>query len=80
MADKVKLNMRELNKLMRSPKVQSEVNARAARISAAAGPKYRIVPSPHRYTARTFVEPVPDTRISDADQSTLLRAFDSGRA
>lgn len=73
----VKLKLRELNKLMRSAPVQSETNARAARIAAAAGPKYRRVPSPHRYKARAFVEPVPDVEISDVDQARLLRAFGS---
>lgn len=76
---KVKLQLKGLNKIMRSDPVQAELNARAARVAAAAGPKYRITPRPHKYTARTFVEPKPGETVSDADNLRLLRAIDAAR-
>ncbi len=72
---KIKLNLRQLNKLMRSQPVQSKVNAEAGRMSARAGDKFRVTPSPHRYTARAFVEPKPGERLSDADRLALIRAL-----
>ncbi|QIK62339.1 hypothetical protein G7068_03290 [Leucobacter viscericola] len=77
---RVKLKLSGLNKVMRSPAVQAEVNARAARVSAEAGPKYRMVVYPHRYSARAFVEPVAGAKISDADNARLLRALNAARA
>lgn len=75
MADKVKLNLRELNKLMRSAPVQAKVNAEGARMANRAGPKFRVTPSPHRWVARAFVEAKPGERLSDADRIALLRAL-----
>ena len=75
----VKLKLAGLNKLMRSAPVQSLVNEKAGRISAAAGPKYRVVVRPHRYTARAFVEPRESEQISDADTIGLLRALGSAK-
>lgn len=63
---------------MRSKPVQDKLNAEAGRISARAGAKFRIVPSPHKFTARTFVEAKPDERLSDADRLALLRAVSGG--
>ena len=74
---RVKLKLSGLNKLMRSEPVQSKVNAEAARMAARAGTKFRITPSPHRYTARAFVEPKPGVRLSDADRLALLRSLGS---
>lgn len=72
---KVRLQLKGLNKLMRSEPVQQRVNAEAARRANRAGPKYRMVPSPHRYTARAFIEPKPGERIRDADTLGLLRSI-----
>ncbi len=73
----VKLKLSGLNKLMRSEPVQAKVNSEAARVAARAGGKFRIMPSPHRYTARAFVEPKPGVRLNDADRLALLRALGS---
>lgn len=72
---KVKLNLRELNKLMRSTPVQSALNAEGARMANRAGQKFRLTPSPHRWTARAFVESKPGKRLSDADRMALLRSI-----
>ena len=76
----VKLKLAGLNKLMRSAPVQSLVNEKAGRISADAGPKYRVVVRPHRYTARAFVELRDGERATDADTAGLLGAIDSARS
>lgn len=78
-AVRVKLNLKGLNELMTSAPVQAEVNKRAAKVSAAAGPKYRMVVRPHRYTARAFVEPVDGAKVTDDDQRRLLGGIDAGR-
>lgn len=72
---KVRLQLKGLNKLMRSDPVQGRLNAEGARRANRAGPKYRMVPSPHRYTARVFIEPKPGERISDSDTLGLLRSI-----
>lgn len=71
----VKLKLRELNKLMRSAPVQSAVNAEGARMANRAGTKFRLTPSPHKWTARAFVESKPGERLSDADRMALLRSI-----
>lgn len=76
---RVKLKLKGLNQLMTSAPVQSLVNEKAAKVSAAAGPKYRMVVRPHRYTARAFVEPVEGANITDDDQRRLLGGIDSAR-
>lgn len=70
-----KLNLRGLNKLMRSEPIQAKVNAEAGRMSARAGSKFRVKPDPHKWTARAFVESKPGERLSDADRMALLRAI-----
>lgn len=76
---RVKLKLKGLNELMTSAPVQAEVNKRAAKIAASAGPKYRMVVRPHKWTARAYVEPVEGERTTDADQRRLLGALDAGR-
>lgn len=72
---KVKLKLRELNKLMRSASVQAKVNAEAGRMASRAGPKFRVKPDPHKWTARAFVESKPGEALSDADRVALLRSL-----
>ena len=75
----VKLKLKNVNALMRSKPVQDEVNKRAAKIANAAGPKYRLIVSPHKWVARAYVAPVDGAKITDSDQAGLLRALDAGR-
>lgn len=79
MSVRVKLKLGGLNKLMRSPEVQAEVNRAAGRVRAAAGDKFQVHPSPHRWVARAFVEAKPDVRTTHADRERLLRALDSAK-
>lgn len=76
---RVKLSLKGINKLMTSAPVQAEVNKRAAKIAASAGPKYRMVVRPHKWTARAFVEPVEGARVTDDDQRRLLGGLDAAR-
>lgn len=77
---KVKLKLRGLNKLMRSAPIQAEVNAAAGRLKAAAGEKFQVKPSPHRWTARAFVEPKKGEHTTDEDVLALLRAVGKTRS
>lgn len=71
-----RLQLRGLNKAMRAR--QPELNATAARVAAAAGPKFRLVVRPHKHTARAYVEAVEGAKLTDADVARLLRALDAG--
>lgn len=77
MAKNVRVNIKlsQLNKLMRSQPVQAKVNAEAGRVAARAGGSFRVAPSPHRWTARAFVEKPEGEATSDADRLDLLRAL-----
>lgn len=81
MADvKVKLKLREINKLMTSAPVVSMVAQRAKRIAAAAGPGFIAVVNPHKYTARAYIR--TDTQAArkrQAQDAVLERSLDAGR-
>ncbi|UOQ56070.1 hypothetical protein MUN78_10175 [Leucobacter allii] len=76
---KVKLNLKGLNELMRSAPVQAKVNEEAGRIKARAGDKFQVHPSPHRYTARAFVEAKKGKKLTDADRQRLLEALGAAK-
>lgn len=76
---RVRIDLIGLNRLMRSAPVQAEVNKAAGRISAAAGAKFQVHPSPHRWVARAFVEGTRDARITHADRERLLRAMSAAK-
>lgn len=73
---RVRVKLAGLNKVMRSPGVQAKVNEEAGRMAARAGAKFRVTPSPHRWTARAFVEPRPGEHLTDAERLALLRSVD----
>lgn len=76
----VKLKLREINKLMTSQPVVSEVAARAARVRRAAGDGFVTIVKPHRYTARAFVMAETDSaRRRQAKDAVLERAIDAAR-
>lgn len=76
----VRLNLRGLNALMRSAPVQALVDERAKRIAAAAGPDFEVVSSPHKYTARAFVQPANGTGArQEARDKVLTRSLDAAR-
>lgn len=76
---RVKLKLKGLNQLMRSAPIQAKVNEKAAKVAAAAGPKYRMVVRPHRYTARAFVEPIEGAKVTDADQRRLIGGISAAK-
>ena len=76
----VNLNLPGLNALMRSAEVQAEVNRRGQRIQAAAGENFEYVASPHRYTARGYVQVNGAAGArEEARDKRLTRSLDAGR-
>lgn len=53
----VRLNLPNLNAVMRSAKAQAIVDAAGRRMAAAAGDDFEYVASPHRWVARGYVQP-----------------------
>lgn len=77
---KVKLKIREINKLMKSNAVQSEVARRARRMANAAGIGFEAVVNPAKYTARAFVRTANAVgRKRQAEEAVLERSLDAGR-
>lgn len=79
---KLKKKLGGLNKLMTSPPVQAEVNRRAAKIAAAAGPKYRMViqgKKRSKRVARAYVQPAKGVATNDDDERRLLGALDAAK-
>jgi hypothetical protein len=80
MADvKVKLKLREINKLMTSAPVVSMIAQRAKRIAAAAGPGFIASINSHKYTARAYIK--TDTtaaRKRQAEDAVLERSLSAG--
>lgn len=70
--NRTQVRLSGINKVMRA--AQPVVNAAAARISARAGAKFRLVVRPHRWTGRAHVEPAEGQDLTDADVTRLLRA------
>lgn len=53
----VQLDLNGLNKIMTSPEIQAVVDSTGRRMAAAAGDGFEYVASPHRWTARGYVQP-----------------------
>lgn len=53
----VRLNLPNLNAVMRSAKAQAIVDTAGRRMAAAAGDDFEYVASPHRWVARGYVQP-----------------------
>lgn len=82
MAEKptVKLKLAGLNQVMRLPDVQRLLDERGRRAAAAAGPNFEYVASPHRWTARGFVQPAnAEGAREEAKDKKLTRAIDAAR-
>lgn len=77
----VKLNLQGINAIMTSAQVQDDLNRRAARIAAAAGPGFDWAPGrPHPWVARAYVwTGDADAERAEATERTLTRAIDAGR-
>lgn len=76
---RVRINLKNVNRLMKSPPVQAEVNKAAGRIAAAAGSKFQVHPSQHRWVARAFVELAPGEWATHRDRERLLSALDAAK-
>ena len=76
---RLKRNLRGLNKLMTGTAATAEAMRAAHHIRRAAGPKYEVVASPHKWTAGAVVRPRDGEHIGDADRMALLRAVASAR-
>jgi hypothetical protein len=77
----VKLNLPGLNAVMKSAAVQADLNARAARIAAAAGDGFDWAPgAPHPWVARAYVwTATGEAEREEATTRALTRAIDAGR-
>jgi hypothetical protein len=76
----VKLNLRGLNALMKSEGVQRDLDARGQRMAKLAGENFEYVPSPGRYTARGYVQPIGvEGKREEARDKKLTRSIDAGR-
>ncbi len=76
----VKLKIRGIRELLKSPPVQAEVTARAQRMARSAGEGFEAVEKPHKYTSRAFVQ--TDGREGakrQAEGAVLERALDAAR-
>lgn len=78
MTVRVKLKIRGINELMRSPGVTAEVARQAKRMAEDAGPDFEFDVVPHRYTARAFIRPANEAgRRQQADDAVLERVVGS---
>lgn len=77
--ERSQLRLSSLNRVMRDQAFQADVNRRMAKVAAAAGPKFRLVVRPHRFTARAYVEAADGERLTDADVSRLLKGLEAAR-
>jgi hypothetical protein len=74
MAVKVRLNIRGINALMSSARVQAELDDVGESMASEAGAGFEYVPSPHRWTARGFVQvDSADGARRQADEAVLER-------
>lgn len=80
---KIKYNIKAFEEIRRLPAVAAEVDSRAARIAAAAGPGYESSPyrgaTRHRASVITTTPKAMQHEKSHRGSSRLLRAIDAGR-
>lgn len=77
---RVKLNLQGLNRLMRSAPVQDLVDAIGEGMAEQAGEGFEYASSPHRYTARGYVQVASgEGARRQADEAVLERVIGSTR-
>lgn len=77
---RIVLNRRGVRELLRSREIQADLERRAQRIAAAAGPGHEVTVEQGRNRARAAVRTdTIDAMISEATDHTLTRALDAGR-
>lgn len=80
MAIRVRVNNRAVRALMNDPKVKAELERRAARIAAAAGPGMEVDSQNYERRARASVRTATNAaRRAEATGRALTRAIDAGR-
>lgn len=73
---RVKLNLKAVNKIMRSPEVEAELVRHAKGIQSAAGEGFEVDSKAHRWVARVYVQTTDyASRREEAKRRTLSRAF-----
>lgn len=76
----VKLKLKGLNEVMRSPGVQAKVDQVGRAIAAAAGDGFEYNASPHKWTARGYISArTAEARRAEANNRVLLSALSAGR-
>lgn len=77
---RIQLNRKGVRTLLRSPAVLADLEGRARRIAAAAGPGHVVDSSVGRNRARAAViTATAEAMLSEAKHRTLTRAIDAGR-
>jgi hypothetical protein len=77
--ERITIKLRGLNQVMRSPGAQARVDAVGARMAAAAGEGYEYQRSPHKWTARGFVQTANQKgRAREARSKVLNRVLSAG--
>jgi hypothetical protein len=77
---RVKLNSKGVRDLLKSAELRADLDARARRIAAAAGPGFEAQPSAGPARARAVVITATDeARAAEATDRALTRAIDAGR-
>jgi len=73
---RVKLNLKNINKIMRSEAVEAELRKHAEKIQDAAGEGFEVDSKAHRWVARVYVQTTDyKSRRAEAKNRTLSRAF-----
>ena len=73
---RVKLNLKNINKIMRSEAVEAELRKHAEKIQDAAGEGFEVDSKAHRWVARVYVQTTDyESRRKEAKNRTLSRAF-----
>ena len=76
----IKLNSREIARMLRSTEVLAELTARGNRVAAAAGPGFEAKPSVGRNRARVAVVATTlAAQRAEARSAVLTRALEAGR-
>lgn len=77
----VRLNLPNLNAVMRSAEAQAIVDSAGRRMAAAAGDDFEYVASPHRWVARGYVQPKNARGMREqARNAALERALGQARS
>ena len=77
---RIKLNLREINKLMTSREATAEVVRAAQRIQRAAGDEFEVNVVPHKWTARAYVRAKDAKGMrAEARDKVLTRAVSAAK-